>query len=65
MVVGISQSELDKLLAAGRKQALPGAPEPEFPAPKRRKPSGPRRKKSPPCVITQDELDRILGRGES
>ncbi|MDR2135790.1 MAG: hypothetical protein LBO76_04155 [Treponema sp.] len=61
---GISQSELDTILATGRKEALSEAPRPEIPAPRRRAASGRRGKKSPSCAITQDELNRILSGGK-
>jgi hypothetical protein len=61
-MVNISQSELEKTLAGGRKKVHPESPKPEV---RRRTFSAPRGKKIPPCVITQDELDRTLGKGDS
>ncbi|MDR0641619.1 MAG: hypothetical protein LBG07_04080 [Treponema sp.] len=56
----ISQSELDKIFAGCREKASPGFSKP--PAPQFHKNSTPCGGKSPdiPCIITQDELDRVL-----
>jgi hypothetical protein len=67
-MVGISQSELDKVLAGTRKPGVrdsgAGSSPPKAATPAFRRFSTPGGKKIPgpsPCAITQDELDRLLG----
>jgi hypothetical protein len=66
-MTGISQLELDKAFAGEEKGASSGFFIPATPVPGFRKFSALYNKKFPgnPCAITQDELDRILGRGKS
>jgi hypothetical protein len=67
-MVGISQPELDRILAGVLEKPPASGAEPACRAPKFRKFSARRDKKisSPsPCAVSQDELDRLLGGAKS